>query len=78
MTQPYPDPPISSTISDQKSGAMSQIWWRWFTGLLRIVNRLSVGLGVSGIVPLAAVTPGGTVGSLTIQDGAVTKIVPPT
>lgn len=78
MSQPYPDPPVSSKLVKEKTWLMEQLWWRWLSGLLKIVNRLSGGLGVNGTFPLAPLTTGGTVGSITIQDGTVTQIIPST
>lgn len=77
MSQPYPDPPISTPFLS-KNDVVESVWSKWFQGLRVIVNRLSGGLNVNGTIPLAPVTISGTVGSIVIANGVVTKIVLPT
>lgn len=78
MSQPYPDPPFSTPLVNEKTKAPNTIWSKWLQGLRTNVNRLSVGFGINATLPIAPVPPATIPGSITIRDGVVTQIVPPT
>lgn len=67
MSQPYPDPPMTTKVQD-KSGLMMIQWSKWLQGLRVLVNRLAVGQDVNGTFHT---TDGKTI---TITNGVVSKI----
>lgn len=67
MSQPYPDPPMTTKVVD-KTGLMVIQWSKWLQGLRVLINRLSVGQDVNGTFHT---TDGKTI---TITNGVVSKI----
>lgn len=61
--------PIATPGRNPDEFEVTQPWYAWFLRLSR---------GVSATVPLAKITGGGTDGSLTITNGVITSVVPPT
>lgn len=54
-------------------GVVTNPWWTWFTDIGRLFQK-----GYTGTVDLAAITGGGSNGSLTIENGVITEYTPPT
>jgi hypothetical protein len=68
MSQPYPDPPMTTEVTQGPTKLMSLQWSKWFQGLRVLVNKLSVGQDISGTF---TTLDGKTI---TITNGVVSKI----
>ena len=65
-------PQATSPLVEQ-TGGITHAWYLFF---LNLWKRTSGGL--TGSVPLAKLTGGGTQGSITYTNGLITAVVPPT
>jgi len=68
MSQPYPDPPMTTPVELGSTKTMNVQWSKWLQGLCAIVNKLSVGQNISGTF---TTLDGKTI---TITNGVVSKI----
>lgn len=56
-----------------KEGRATTIWWEWFRQVVRLFQ-----IGATTTIPLAAITGGGTPGSITIKQGVIVGYIAPT
>lgn len=69
MSQPYPDPPMTTEVLTGNTKIMAIQWSKWLQGLRVLVNKLSIGQDVNGTF---TTVDGKTI---TIQNGVVKSIV---
>jgi hypothetical protein len=74
---PTMQPAVTDGVSKVGTHIFTEIWKRWFIDLAKLVND-NAQVGESVTVDLAAITPGGTAGSLTFEHGKLTSYTPPT
>lgn len=76
MTETLKSPPPRSSpfTGDSGPNVFSRNWSGWFRN---IFNALGGGV-TSATIPLAKLTGGGSNGSLTIVNGIITSVTPPT
>lgn len=64
-------------IVDPETGVRKPFFFAWMQGVYTAL-AVTIGKGFTGNVTLAALTGGGTQGTLTYTNGVVTAVVPPT
>ena len=81
MTTKIPFPAIN-TPSIHGGHVFTHVWQRWFVDVHKQVtdtaSTVSAGSGVSQTLPIPKLTSGGIAGSITFQDGIITKYKAPT
>jgi hypothetical protein len=71
-------PVLSDRVGTPHEGAIFTLNWSGFFRKLVDALNSNLAAGYTGTVPLAALTSGGTQGSLTVTNGIITAVVKPT